>query len=243
MKLKQLKSVTFLLIVLSLAGCKHWGGAAQIIHEGVDYWRTPLNGTKFKFPENAVESLCKAAPDPTWNHEVTLRGIPTQGSDWDSAVERTETAVFDKKGNAETKVQFKSLALISTAPSVTPCGTLLWTARLAKGRQPETPMKITKSSDQGGVFFAELALRVEMQANDFNSGAHVGSLFVDIKLPDPAGGTPWSFGAGQRFRPGMTETDNCIQVLRQKLGTIDPSSSHFYFVSNLIAEGKCKRQD
>src|SRR5205814_7427746 len=41
--------------------------AAQIIHEGVDYWRTPLNGTKFKFPEKDVESLCKAAPDPTWN--------------------------------------------------------------------------------------------------------------------------------------------------------------------------------
>jgi hypothetical protein len=218
------------------------GGATQIIPIGVDYWRTPLNGTKFKFPEKDVESLCKANPDPSWNHEVTLRGIPTQGSDWDSAVVRLLPAVFDKQGNAKTKVQFKSLALISTAPSNTPCGSLLWTARLAKGLQPITWMRLTKKSDRGGVFFAELALRVEMQANDFNSGAHVGSLFFDIKLPDPAGGTQWSFAADGRFRPGVTETDNCIQVLRQKLGTIDPSSQHFYFISDLIARGVCRKQ-
>jgi len=218
-------------------------GAAQVIPAGVDYWRTPLNGTKFRFPEKDVESLCKANPDPSWNHEVTLRGIPTQGSDWDSAVARLSEAVFDKEGNARTKVQFKSLALISTAPSDTPCGRLLWTARLAKGAQPITPMKITRKSKRGGTFSAELALRVEMQANDFNTGARVGSLFFDIKLPDPAGGTPWSFSASKRFRPGMTETDNCIQVLRDKLGTFPPGSQHIYFISNLIAEGNCKRQD
>jgi hypothetical protein len=27
----------------------------------------------------------------------------------------------------------------------------------------------------------------------------------------------------------MTETDNCIQVLREKLGTFDPGSSHYYY--------------
>jgi hypothetical protein len=85
-------------------------------------------------------------------------------------------------------------------------------------------------------------LRVEMQANRFDTGAYVGSLFYDIKLPDPTGGTPWSFGAGGGFRPGMTETNNCIQVLRDKLGTFPPGSSHFYFISDLIAKGQCERQ-
>jgi len=217
-------------------------GAAQAIPMGVDYWRTPLNGTKFKFPEKDVESLCRANPNSSWDHEITLRGIPSQGSDWDSAVARLSPAVFDKAGNAKTKVQFKSLALISTAPSDTPCGKLLWTARLAKGPQPVTAMKISKKSDRGGFFFAALALRVEMQANDFNTGAHVGSLFFDIKLPDPPGGTPWSFARDGRFRPGVKENDTCIQVLRQKLGTIDPSSQHFYFISDLIARGVCDKR-
>lgn len=217
--------------------------AAQTIPAGTDYWRTPLNGTKFTFPDKDVESLCHANPDRSWNHEVTLRGIPAQGSDWDSAVARLVPAVFDKGGNAKTKVQFRSLTLISESPSDTPCGRLLWTARLAKGPQPITAMKITKRSDRGGVFFANLALRVEMQANDFSTGVHVGSLFYDIKLPDPTAPTPWSFGPDGRFRPGMNEANTCLQVLREKLGTFPPGSAHRYFISNLIAQGRCSKQD
>jgi hypothetical protein len=215
---------------------------AQVIPKGTDFWRTPANGTKFKFPDKDVESLCKARPNPNWNHTVTLRGIPAQGSDWDSAVARLVDATFDKSGNASTRVQFQSLSLISTAASDTPCGKVFWTARLAKGRQPITPMKITKRSEKGGIFSAELALRVEMQANRADTGAYVGSLFYDIKLPDPAGGTPWSFGAANAFRPGMTETNDCIQVLRDKLGTFPPGSQHFYFISDMIAKGQCRKQ-
>lgn len=228
-------------LTISLAILVGVPAAAQVIPKGTDYWRTPLNGTKFKFPDKDVEALCKKAPDPNWNHEVTLRGIPAQGSDWDSAVARLEDAKFDRKGNASTRVQFRSLSLISTAPSDTPCGRLIWTARLAKGPQPTTPMTITKKSAQGGVFQADLALRVEMQANHFDTGAYVGSLFFDIKLPDPATPTPWSFGVANQFRPGMTETNNCIQVLRDKLGTFPPDSQHYYFISDLIAQGKCER--
>ena len=40
----------------------------------------------------------------------------------------------------------------------------------------------------------------------------------------------------------MTETNNCIQVLRDKLGTFPPGSAHFYFISDLIAKGQCERQ-
>jgi hypothetical protein len=39
----------------------------------------------------------------------------------------------------------------------------------------------------------------------------------------------------------MTETDNCIQVLRDKLGNYPPGSQHIYFISDLIAAGKCRR--
>ena len=235
--------VRALVLSLSLAIVVGIPAAAQVIPKGIDYWRTPLNGTKFKFPDKEVEALCKKAPDPSWNHEVTLRGIPAAGSDWDSAVARLVPAVFDKSGTATTRVQFKSLLLISAAPTDTPCGKLMWTARLSrKAAQPITPMKLTKRNDRGGVFSAELALRVEMQANNADTGAFVGILPFDIKLPDPQGGTPWSFGAGNQFRPGMTETDNCIQVLREKLANTPPGSSHFYFISDLIAQGKCKRQ-
>ena len=230
------------ILMLLLAIVAGLPAAAQVIHKGIDYWRTPLNGTRFRFPDGDVESLCKAKPDPTWNHDVSLRGHPTQGSDWDSAVARLDNANFDKNGVATTDLQFWALSLFSPTPSVTPCGTLLWTARLAKVSQPITTMTIKRLTAGGGVFSADLALRVEMQANNAASGAYVGSLFYDVKLPDPAGGTPWSFGPSGGFRPGMTETDNCIQVLRDKLGTFPPGSAHFYFISNLIAQGRCREQ-
>lgn len=230
------------ILTLALATLAAVPLAAQVlIRRGVDVWRTPANGkTVFNFPPGDVESLCKANPSDKWNHQVVLRGVPAQGSDWDTAVARLLPAVFDASGRAATRVRLESLTLTSVAASDTPCGTLFWTARLARGPQPITVMEIVKTSATGGVFFADLALRVELQANLAATGTYVGSLFYDIKLPDPPGGTPWSFGAGGVFRPGMDTADDCIQVLRDKLGTFPPGSSHFYFISDLIAAGKCR---
>jgi hypothetical protein len=216
----------------------------QEIEEGTDYWRTPANGTVFTFPAGDVEGLCHKSADPSWDHKVGLKGVPAKGSDWDSAVSRLKDAEFEHNGNtATTTVRFKSLSLASTAPTTTPCGKLNWTVRLAKGKQPTTKMTITKTSDKGGTFHADLALRVEMRATKDGSGAPVGRLFYDIKLPDPSAGTPWSFGATKKiFRAGMDENNNCLQVLRDKLGTFPPGSQHIYFISDLIAKGQCKRQ-
>jgi hypothetical protein len=234
--------VRAMLLTVVLAAVVAAPAASQVIPKGTDFWRTPASGTVLKFPQGDVEGLCKAQPDPAWNHQVTLRGIPAQGSDWDSAVARLDPATFDRSGNAKTRVQFRELRLISTAASDTPCGKVMWTARLARGKQPITNMTITKRSDKGGTFSAELALRVEIQANKADTGEYVGSLLYDIKLPDPKGGTPWSFGPAKEFRPGMTEANDCIQVLRQKLSTFDPSSSHYYFISDLIAKGQCRKE-
>jgi hypothetical protein len=229
-------------LAIALATLAAVPAAAQVIKKGIDYWRTPASGTKFKFPDKDVESLCKATPDPSWNHEVSLRGIPAQGSDWDSAVARLDDANVGYRREAVTRVQFRSMAMISNGPSDTPCGKLIWIARLDKHAQPITKMKIVKKSAKGGSFSADLALRVEIQANRADTGAYVGSLFYDIKLPDPGGSTPWSLSASNVFRPGMTEANDCIQVLRDKLGTFPPGSDHIYFISDLIARGECRKQ-
>lgn len=214
---------------------------AQTIPAGKDYWRTPNNGqTFFEFPAGDVESLCGAPVTSGWNHVVALRGVPQAGSDWDTVVTRLDNATFDATGTAFTRVQVQFLAFVSAAPHGTPCGTLTWRAKLS-GAQPITRMTIRRTTNRGGVFYANLLVNVEMQATD-STGKYVGSLFYTRELPDPGTGTPWSFGATTTiFRAGMTETDNCIDVLRQKLSTIDPASSHFYWVSDMIAQGKCTR--
>lgn len=212
---------------------------AQVVPAGPDYWVTPPNGeTRYTFPEKDVESLCGAVPSAAWDHQVTLRGVPAAGSDWDTMVWRLNDAVFDPSGNASTKIQVRALNLASAATQATPCGDLDWRVRLA-GQQAVTLMKLRRTSQRGGFFSADIAVNVEFQA--FNSGAYIGSLFYNIVLPDPQNGTPWSFGPTGQFRAGMTETDNCIDVLRAKLLTYDVSSRHFYWISDMIAAGQCKR--
>lgn len=211
---------------------------------GKDYWVTPANGmTHFTFPEGDVESLCGAPESTTWNHKVILQGVPAAGSDWDTVVTRLDNAVFDAAGLAFTRVQLSHLAFRGSSAE-TPCGTINWSVGLA-GRQRVTSMTIRRTSARGGIFNARLAVDAEFRGFDPN-GIYVGSLFYSFDLPDPStgtgAGTPWSFGSNGQFRAGMTETDNCIAVLREKLNQYAPDSDHYYFISDLIAQGKCYRK-
>ena len=213
------------------------------IGPGPDWWVTPANNQTFAtFAAGDVESLCGAPPSNSWDHTVLLRGIPQQGQDWDTAVARLDKAVFNSSGTAVTRIQVQTLAFASLAPQSTPCGVLNWTAGLS-GVQPIRQMTINHTTPNGGVFFAMISVRVELRATDAGTGKYIGSLFYVIDLPDPPGGTPWSFDpATGRFRPGMTDTNNCIDVLRAKLSTFDPNSQHYYFISNLISQGRCTEQ-
>jgi hypothetical protein len=224
--------VTLLVVLMALPA------VAQTIPPGKDFWVTPANGqTDFTFPDKDVESLCGATPSSTWNHKLALKGVPAVGSDYDTVVARLDTAVFDTSLQASTKIQVQALNLASAAAQATPCGTLNWTVGLA-GSQATTLMKLRRTSATGGLFSADIAVNVEFRA--IRNGLYLGSLFYNIVLPDPLTGTPWSFGPTGQFRAGMTPANDCLDVLREKLLTYSPDSSHFYFISNMIAQGQCR---
>jgi hypothetical protein len=230
--------------VLLLAGLTALPAAAAVtIPSGDDKWVTPNNGqTHFGFKNGDVESLCGAPASTTWNHNVSLRGVPVTGTDYDTIVRRLSPATFDTSGNASTTVVVTRLELVSSAPQATPCGSLNWRVSLS-GAQAATPMKfaLTSTSPVGGVFAADIAVNVVFRATNAATGATVGSLFYNIVLPDPATGTPWSFGKTGVYRAGITPTDDCIAVLRQKLLTYPTTSSHYYWISDMIAQGLCRQ--
>ncbi len=207
------------------------------IPAGKDFWVTPDNAqTDLVFRPNDIETLC-GVPNANGKYRVTLKGVRIVDSqDYDTVVARLDKAVFDAAGNASTRVQVQALNLASAAPVSTPCGSLDWTVRLV-GAQAVTNMKLRRISATGGLFSADIAVNVELRAT--RAGTYVGSLFYNIVLPDPAAGTPWSV-AGGNFRAGMSETNDCLDVLRQKLLTYDTSSDHFYFISDMIAQGQCR---
>jgi len=217
-----------------------------VIPAGADPWVTPANGqTVFTFPDGDVEALCGAPPQAAWNHQVALTGIPTAGADYDTVVKRLDDAVFNASGVAVTRVQVAALAFRSLSTSNTPCGPIDWTVKLS-GPQGITKMVIRRTSPRGGIFNADLSVSVEFVGTDANSGASIGSLFYSFTLPDPSSGTgagtPWSFSLNDQFRAGMTETDNCINVLRQKLTQYATTSRHYYYISNMISQGRCTEQ-
>jgi hypothetical protein len=219
------------------------GSAPATIPAGKDFWTTPANGlTFFTFPAGDVESLCGASPSDDWDHKLVLKGVPlSSGPAYDTVVARLNDAVFDSTGTAKVPIQVVELHFASADEGQdTPCGFVTWEVELA-GAQGSTTMVLHRTSSHGGYFNADLILKVELKA--FKDGLYLGSLFYDFKLPDPSsGGTPWSFGTAGEFRAGMTETDNCIAVLRQKLSLYTTDSSHYYYISDLIAQGKCKER-
>jgi hypothetical protein len=228
--------------VLLLAGLTALPAAALTIPAGDDPWVTPNNGqTHFGFKNGDVESLCGAPASTTWNHNVALRGVPVTGFDYDTVVRRLSPATFDTAGNASTTVVVTRLEMVSSAPQATPCGSLNWRVSLS-GAQAATPMKFARTSATGGVFAADIAVNVVFRATNASTGAAVGSLFYNIVLPDPATGTPWSFSKTGVYRAGMNPADDCIAVLRQKLLTYPTTSSHYYWISDMIAQGQCSRQ-
>lgn len=217
--------------------------AAQSIPPGPDFWVTPSDGqTVFGFPEGDVESLCGLPPQIGWDRKVALKGVPVAGSDYDTVVYRLDKAVFDATGNASTRIILRQLAFASVNPHATPCGDLNW--KVANfGPQAVTHMKLRRTTTLGGIFSADIAVNVEFKASDA-TGNYVGSLFYNFVLPDPQNGTPWSYGPGGQFRAGMTETDDCIDVLRKKLALPEyQDPQHQYFISNMIAQGKCERKN
>jgi len=213
--------------------------SALSIPPGKDYWVTPANNKTFvTFPDGDVEALCGASPSSLWNHVAVFQGVPpSTGPAYDTVVARLDTAVFNSSGEAQTRIQVVDLNFVSSAPQRTPCGDLTWKAKLA-GTQGITTMGLHATSSAGGYFNADLSVKAELEA--FSGGTYIGSVFYDFILPDPSdAGTPWSLYKEQ-FRAGMTETDDCIAVLREKLSTYPVKSDHYYYISDMIAQGRCK---
>jgi hypothetical protein len=211
--------------------------SAQTIPAGADRWVTPANGqTYFVFPPGDLESLC-GRPATGGLYQVYFVGDPLPGNDWDTAVTRLDTATFNTAGVATTRIQVTALRFKGLNPVSSPCGVLTFKADLSGG-QPVSSMTITKTSTKGGTFTANIPVNVVIRA--FNqSGAPVGQLFYSRNLPNPSTGAPWSFGPTGIFRPGISTGETCIGQLRQKLAGTSPTSSHYYYIENLIAQGKC----
>jgi hypothetical protein len=143
--------------------------AERVIQNGIDVWMTPGDGSTFvDFAKKPIPAGFFCSGSAPFTGKVAFRGEPIVTGNpgvlgtTDTIVQRLDDAVFNKKGVARTRVQFRALSLKSLAPIETECGKFTVTATL-DGVQPITRMVITRENKAGGRFTAPLALNVKVR--------------------------------------------------------------------------------
>lgn len=214
------------------------------IPAGVDRWVTPGNGQTFLvIPDGELEALCGRPADASWDHKIPMIGAPEAvTTDWDTAVRRLDKATFVNRV-ATTRIQVAALQFKGLETRKTPCGTNSFSAHL-RGVQPITSMTLRQTHANGGVFFADIKVATEIRVYDAASGSQIGALPFVATLPSPSSGTPYTWVAGGIFKPGIdssTGPESCVPALRAKQAGYPVNSSHYYYIENLIAQGKCTK--
>ena len=142
--------------------------ADSAIRRGIDVFTTVGDGrTFYDFAQNPIPAGFFCNKSKAFTGRVAFKGltlatrIPGQLRNVDTVIERLDDAVFDAKGTAVTRLQFRALSLVSIAPVKTACGDFHVYVALG-GKQRTTTMSIIRTQQGGGEFVAPLAVDVRM---------------------------------------------------------------------------------
>lgn len=187
--------------------------AAPVIERGIDVFTTVDNGkTFYDFADSPIPAgfFCKSSRPFTGR--VALKGLPleTEGKlrSADTVIERLDDAVFDASGVATTRIQFRALSLVSSAPIKTGCGAYHVYVTLG-GKQRVTAMRIAQTEENGGTFLAPLAVDARMTFVPVK-GRSPRKLELTGSFTFPAAALPWSFEGGpatKRLGPVVVDTN------------------------------------
>lgn len=186
-----LRCSVFLSLLLLVAGAALAGGAARPgdrVAAGFDYWQTLGGGaTRYSFAQQPIPADFFCVGSQPFRGTVEFEGVPLRTAPdgilgtTDTIVERLDEAAFNKQGVAVTRVQVRALNLIGTKLVSNRCGAFKVTASLA-GQQPVTRLTFHRQNQYGGVFDADLRLRVQVTFTEVKSGM-TRTLVRDIAMP------------------------------------------------------------
>jgi hypothetical protein len=201
-----------LLIALPVAA------ADRVVQSGLDLWRTPGDGRTFiDFSRAPLPAGFFCFKSEAFAGRVIFRGVPVTTGEpgalgkTDTIVQRLDDAVFNKKGVASTRIQVRALHFESVRPIETACGAFNVEVRLA-GEQPVTRMRIVRETENGGRFYAPIAVNGKVVFTAVG-GATREILEIPRNVRFPANqGIVWNdrFGEKALQRTGfiLVDTDN-----------------------------------
>jgi hypothetical protein len=228
------RSILAGLVCLFLLGLSPLAAVAadSTIRRGIDIFTTVDDGkTSYDFAQNPIPAGFFCQSSKPFTGRVTFKGLPlttgTQGQLWgaDTVIERLDDAPFDANGAAVTRIQFRALSLVSTAPIKTACGDFHVYVSLG-GKQRVTTMIIYRTQEGGGNFVAPLAVDTRVTfipvKPAMNKAARKLELAADFTFP--ASPLPWSFPAGARAKIGSAIVDTNGDLTPD---TVLPGTSNF----------------
>ncbi len=197
------RSILTVLVLSLLLGLSPLS-ADPVIERGIDAFTTPADGkTFYDFSYNPIPAgfFCKSSK--AFTGRVAFKGlplateIPGQLRGADTVVERLDNAVFDDKGIAVTRLQFRALSLVSSAPIKTSCGAFHVYVSL-DSQQRVTTMSILRTQEGGGNFVAPLAVDTRMTFVPVKPVRNKDARKLELKgsITFPASPIPWSFREG-----------------------------------------------
>jgi hypothetical protein len=205
----------FTVLVLSLLLGLSSLSAAPILQRGIDVFTTVGNGrTFYDFSDNPIPAdfFCKGSK--VFTGRVAFKGLPLtteppgQLGGVDTIIERLDDAVFDDRGIAVTRIQFRALSLVSVAPVKTACGAFHVYVSLG-GKQRVTTMNIFRTQEGGGNFVAPLAVDARMTFIPVKPVRNRGARKLELtgSFTFPASPLPWSLAAGMAKKTGAVVVD------------------------------------
>lgn len=158
-----------LLVIMTFLAALPAAAADPVIRNGIDLWVTGDEGrTFFDFSRDPIPAGFFCSDSAAFVGRITFKGEPIATSPpgalgrADTIVQRLDDATFDPRGVAHTRVRVRALSFSSVQPIKTECGAFRVSVALDDGQQPVTRMKIVRDHDQGGRYFAPIALRVRV---------------------------------------------------------------------------------
>lgn len=168
--------------------------ADRVIQSGIDPWRTPGDGSTFiDFSKNPIPAGFFCFKSEPFTGRIILKGVPIVTREpgalgkTDTIVQRLDDAVFDENGVANTRIQMRALHLMSVEPIKTACGAYKVEVRL-NGEQPITNMRIVRIHENGGRFYAPVAINGKLVFTPVRGGAgEILEITRNVRFPaEPA---------------------------------------------------------
>ena len=168
------RTTILLALLLTLAALPALG--QDMIHNGIDLWRTPAGYSYIDFSEKPLPAGFFCSGSEPFTGRVVWGGVPLAThprgvlNGTDTIVQRLDDAVFDDQGIARTRLQVRALSMASVEPIRTSCGSFDVAVGLADGEQPITEMRIVREDATGGSFDSVLALNVRLTFTPVRGG-------------------------------------------------------------------------